>query len=245
MVTTLADLRTASRERARISANDPMYPDQVVDRQLNIAYNALTCVEPNGWWWQHVEETIQNGATDAATFPLRLGTPDNARLVRKVLYVFVSLDGNYWLPVPNRERQDQIRLAGGRRVADGIPLSWSPLNQPQTVSGVKSNVSIVFDPPLPALAWVRYGVNAFAADLVNGAAQVVGWPQLLMDAITERAVCALMRQKRVGATAKAARAAANEMTVAKDAADGWVKAARIYFNTAAAGPGYTTVRPLP
>lgn len=245
MTTTLVDLRTMVRERLRLSSQDPMFPDATVNRQINIAYGNITSVEPNGWWFQHVEETVVNGAAEAPTFPVHLATPNNARLIRKVMYVFVSLDGNYWLPVPRRERTDQIRLAGGRRAADGIPLCWSVLTQPTTISTVKSSIALVFDPPLPGLASVRFGCSVGPPDLTVDASQLQGVPALFVDPIVEGAVTALLRQRRGAAGAAARRALKLELVTAKTAYDEWVRALRVYFNTPAAGPGYTTVRPLP
>lgn len=245
MVATLLDLRTAVRERVRLSANDPMFPDDRINRAINIAYNNVTCIEPNGWWWQHCEETVQNGVTDVDQFPVHLATPDNARLIRKVQCVFCSLDGNYWLPIPPRERTDQVRLAGGRRSSDGLPLSWNVLTAPSTIAGVKSAIALLFDPPLPAGAWVRFIANVFAADLTVDGSTLAGVPNILEDAIVENACMALIRQKRTVGVVTTRKRYATELTVTTQAAAEWVKAARIYFNTAAAGPGYSTIRARP
>lgn len=245
MVATLASVRSAVRARLRVSANDPMFPDNTVNRAINIAYrNLLTC-QPDGWWWQHVEEQQQNGSTDVSTVPIILTTPDNARLIRKVEHVFCSIDGNYWLPVHPRERTDQIRLAGGRRSSDGIPLSWSVIPQPSNVGGHKASIAFVFDPLLPALFFIRYVCNVFAADLAADGDTLYGLPGLLVDAVVENAVVALVRQKRNVGVVTTRRRYATELTISTQAATEWTKAARIYFNTPAAGAGTTTIRARP
>lgn len=457
---TLAEMRTRVRERVRLSTNDPLFTDAVVNRHINIAYGNFLSVQPDGWWWQRNEQTIQNGALERVYFPVALATPDGTRLIRKVHSVFVSLDGDYWLPVAQRERQDQIRLAGGRRVADGIPLSWAAvpnvdyaaptlvpdelvaydldettgtvatdrsgggndgtyegvvtLGQPSLrpdaagfatriaggtanrirsgavfplavytagagiaaivkvtalptavgerlaflgndatgvgfglylnpagtfnfqwiglgpgfsgwSSGIgapvvlgttyrlygqyngtrgqlfvnevlseqntpttdptnvlagsrfvvgreispstsaivtiddafayavpltpeqiaaryspRSDLALVFDPPLPAGAYVRYICVAGAAPLTADGSFLYGLPPMLADAVVEAAVTSIVRQQRGATSAAARRRYLSELALASDASDGWIRAARTYMNSPAAGPGYAT-----
>lgn len=237
---TLIEMRTRVRERGHFSANDPMFTDSIVNRRINIAYgDVLSGVQPNGWWWQHVEVTLQNtSGGDLALMPVVLATPDNTRTIRRVHAVFASTDNDYWMPVPQRERTDQIRLAGGRRTADGIPLAWSALASPTTVAGVRRQMAIAFGTPLPALMYVRFQCVVDAADLTADGSVLVGIPPILADLVVENAVVALVRQKRNVGVITSRRRFATELSIAGQALDGWMKDARRYFNSAAAGPGY-------
>lgn len=237
---TLAGLRALVRERQFLSANDPMFPDARINRYINLAINDVTTAQTDAWWWQHIEQDVQNGASDTATFGVHLATPDNARLIRKVFSVFVSLDGSYWLPVPQRERTDQVRLAGGQRAANGIPLSYSVLTVAQTVAGAKSNVALVFDPPLPAGAWVRFICAAMCADLTSDGAQLVGVPPILTDLVVESAVLRCLKQRRAIGSLTARRRYATELSIVTKTVDEWMRATRLYFTAPAAGASYAT-----
>lgn len=239
---TLAGLRGLVRERLFLSANDPMFPDLVVNRHINLAYSSVTGWPiADGWWWQHIEQDLQNGATDAATFGVHLTTPDNTRLIRKVFNVFGSLDGSYWLPIPQRERTDQVRLAGGQRASNGLPASWSAIPLPQTIGGVKSNIALVFDPPLPPNAFVRFICTAQNADLTADGSQLVGVPPLLTDLVVENAVLRCLKQRRAVGSLTSRRRYATELSITTKTVQEWEKAARVYFNSPAAGPGQATI----
>lgn len=240
---TLVEIRTRVRERAHLSSNDPMFSDSVLNRRINIAYgDVLTGVQPNGWWWQHIEQTLQNtSGGDLAQMPVILATPDNTRSIRKVGSVFASIDGNYWMPVAQRERSDQVRLAGGRRVADGLPLSWSALPSPTTVAGNRRQLVLVFDPPLAALTFVRFQCVVDPADLTADGSVLVGIPPILADLVVEAAVNPLIRQKRSVGVITSRRRFATELSIAGNALTEWMHAARVYFNSAAAGAGYGVV----
>lgn len=237
---TLLSVRTQVRNRLRLSTQDPLFTDAVINRQISLAYSGVTTAQPNGWWWQHTEQTIQNGNAQVDAFPVRLATPDNSRVIRKVYSVFVSMDGVYWLRVDTRERTDQIRLAGGRRVADGIPLSWTPMTLPQTVAGNRSQIAIVFDPPLPALYWVRFIGVADPPDVTADGDVLVGIPNMLVGMVIDTAVAALATQRRAVGVPWSRRRLAFEKNIAQASADGWLHDARVYFATAVAGAGYAT-----
>lgn len=236
---TLVELRTRVRERGHFSANDPMFSDSVVNRRINIAYgDVLSGTQPNGWWWQHAEVTLQNtSGGDLALMPVVLPTPDNARTIRKVHAVFCGTDNDYWTPVPQRERSDQIRLAGGRRTGDGIPLAWSVVPSPTTVGGVRRQIVLAFDTPLPNLMYVRFQCVVDAADFTSDASVAVGIPPVLAELIVESVVVALIRQKRNVGVITSRRRFATELSIAGQALDGWMKDARRYFSSAAAGAG--------
>lgn len=233
-------MRTRVRERMHASSNDPMFTDPVVNRRINLAYgDVLSGVQPNGWWWQQVEQTLQNtSGGDLAQMPVVLATPDNTRSVRKVFSVFASIDNDYWMPVAQRERTDQVRLAGGVRAANGLPLSWSALPSPTTVGGVRRQLVLVFDTPLANLTFVRFQCVVDAADLTADSSVLVGIPPILADLVVENAVVALMRQKRMTGPVTSRRQYATALSIASNAAGDWMKDARRYMNSAAAGAGY-------
>lgn len=237
---TLLEMRTRVRERMHASINDPMFTDSVVNRRINIAYgDVLSGVQPNGWWWQQVEQTLQNtSGADMAQMPVVLATPDNARSIRKVYSVFASTDNDYWMPVAQRERTDQVRLAGGVRAANGLPLSWSALPSPTTVAGQRRQLVLVFDTPLANLTFVRFQCVVDAADLTGDGSVLVGIPPILADLVVEAAVVALIRQKRSVGVITSRRRFATELSISGSALDGWMKDARRYMNSAAAGAGY-------
>lgn len=233
-------MRTRVRERAHFSANDPMLSDPIVNRRINIAYgDVLSSTQPSGWWWQTIEQTLQNtSGADMAQMPVILATPDNTRSIRKVASVFASIDNDYWLPIPQRDRADQVRLAGGRRAADGLPLSWAALPSPTTVGGNRRQLVLVFDPPLANLTYVRFQCVVDPADLTSDASVLVGCPPILADLVVETAAVALIRQRRNTGPVTSRRQYATKLTVATKALAGWTKDARRYFTSAAAGAGY-------
>lgn len=240
---TLATLRALVRERLFLSAFDPMFPDTKVNRYINIAISDVTSMQPDGWWWQHVEQDVQNGASAVAAFGVHLSTPDNARLIRKVRNVFCSLDGAYWLPIPERGRTDAVRLAGGQRVANGdLPLAWTAQAVAQTISGVKSNIALIFDPPLPASMWVRFIAVVMPKDLAADGDTLVGVPPILTDLVVEKAVVRCLVQRRAVGSLTSRRRYATELSIAQSAVKEWEQAARLYFASPAAGPAYTTLQ---
>ncbi len=243
---TLAELRARVRERCHISANDPMFPDAIINRRLNLAYGDMTAtVQPDGWWWQHVERDYQNvSGADQPTVFVQTNPPDNTRSVRKVYSVFGGIDGVYWLPIPPRERQDAIRLAGGQRASNGaIPLCYSvkPLMQGDGL-GNRTQLALQLDPPLPNLAYLRFMMVVYPADFTADGTFAIGLPSILADLIVEQAVIAVLRQKRTVGTVTTRRRYATELSIAKEAAKEWLKAARVFMNSSTAGPGYVTQR---
>lgn len=243
---TLAELRARVRERCHISAVDPLFTDSIINRRINIGYgDLLSAVQPDGWWWQHVERDYQNvSGADQATVFVQTNPVDNARSVRKVYSVFGGTDGVYWLPIPPRERQDSIRLAGGQRVSNGaIPLSYAvkPLMQGDGL-GNRTQLALQLDPPLPNLAFLRWMMVVYPADFTADGTFAIGLPSIFADIVVEMAVVAVLRQKRTVGTVTTRRRYATELSIAKQAVDEWVKAARIFMNSASAGPGYLTQR---
>src|SRR4029077_16925603 len=111
-----------------------------------------------------------------------------------------------------------------------------------TAGGAKRQLVIVFDPPLPNLAYVRYMGVIDPADLTGDGDSIGGLPPLISQMVVEAAVVKLLGQQRSVGRLSTRRRYITKVSVAKDAVAGWQRAARIYFNSPAAGPGYATNR---
>lgn len=233
---TLATLRATVRGRLRLSANDPAFPDQHINRAISMAANDIGNANPNGWWFQQYELTFQNAGAFPDLVPVVMS--DRQRTVEKVVYVYASLNGDYWEPITQRERTDAVRAAGGRMAAAGLPLSWG-VTRRSYVAAQRAQIALVFDPPLPTGAWLRVGViigpDEFAADtdrLANLMAPFAG-------VVVEKACAILARkQRRVGAR----RYIPTHNSVATTAAQEWTHALRLWFATPYSGPGFPTLR---
>lgn len=234
MADSLNTIRNAVRNRADISLFDPMFDDDNLNRQINMAYRRIQRVQPDGWWFQHGEFTRQNGNTATNLFDVLLTTPNDARMIRKVYAVCVSLDNAYYQVIPPRERTDQLRLSGGR-TTDGFPMSWRPISAVGwTAGGNRRQLQIAFEPPLPALAWVKYIGVVDQADLDEDADTALGLPTMMTDLIVEQTVAVLTRQRK---RSTGTRARASELSLVQGAAEEWMLAARRYFDAPYAGTG--------
>lgn len=231
---TLATLRTMVRDRAHVSPNDPNFPDDVVNRAISMAVGDVAGARPDGWWFQRYELDIQNTAGD--TDVVAVYVPDRARTVEKVGYVFVSLDGNFWNPVPQRTRLDSIEVAGGRTVAAGVPTSWGVVRLP-TFASQRNQLGIVFDPPLPDQAWIRVGAVVGPAEFTADSTVMAWLPVQFTGAVVEKAVATMARQKRKQGVLTSRRKFITEAALAASVADGWVSALLVWFAKPYAGTG--------
>lgn len=232
---TLAALRDRVRHRANISANDPRFPDNTVNRAISMAVNRVGHARPNGWWFDRYEKQYQNTTgADLDVMPLTLA--DRTRTVQKLGYVFVSLDGNYWVPVPERERTDAIRVSGGRTASGGIPWSWSVVRV-SVDTGQRNQLGVVFDPPLPPLASVRVGLIVGAGVFTADSDPMVWLMPPMAGAVVELAAATIARQKRnTGPLTRRYRP--SEQSIAQQAADGWLVALRAYYDRPYSGAGH-------
>jgi len=234
---TLADLRASVRDRLHLSANDPSFPDDRINRAINMAMGDLATAQPNGWWFQRCEITQQNTAGDVATVAIHLA--DRTRIVEKIGYVYASLDGDYWTEIKQRERQDAIRSAGGVLAAGGLPYSWGYVRLPSS-GGQRNDMGVVFDPALANLAYIRVGVVVGPPDFANDTDTMAYLPAPFAGAIVERACSKLGRQKRKVGQLTTRRRYITEVTMAATAADAWTKDLRRWFDKPYHGPGQAT-----
>lgn len=232
---TLADLRARVRELLDLSTNDPLFTDAIIDRQLNLAYRKVLRAQPNGWWWQHVEITVTTAA-ETALLPVQLPVPDDTRMISKAYAVFGSLDANYFLPIAQRERTDQVRLSGGG-AANGLPLSWAVVADVGHDGAHRHQIALSFEPPLPAGASVRYIVVLGPADLTVEGSIAGGIPAVLVDALVEYANVALARQQRLGPSAAARRKYTTTLSLLMASAEERLHNARVAFDRPYEGAG--------
>jgi hypothetical protein len=244
VTTTLADLRAQVRDRCDISALDPLFPDAVVDRHINLGQRKVMRAQPHGWWWATTEFTQGNGAADVEVFyPFSITFTD---LIVDIGPVFVALQNtNYYQPVPRRTRSDAIRYAGGRRRAGDIPDCYSIVPNDVTQSGNRFTVGLAFEPALPANAVVRYIATMSMLDLVNGA-DIFGMPDHFAEAVIEHAAQSVRRQQRAGVASSRGRTARAIMQFDMMIAEEITKCLRLYYDRPYGGPGEMAIeRPWP
>lgn len=235
---TLAALRALVRNRVHLSANDPQFPDDVINRYINEAMGDIATAQPNGWWFQQCELTAQNAAGNLGVLPLNVAT---TRVIEKVSYVYASLDGNYWLPITQRERTDSIRSAGGVLAAAGLPISWGQVRVPVS-AGARRQIGLAFDPPLPNLAWTRVGVTVTPPDFTADADPMAYLPAAFAGVVVEGAAKFASRQKRKVGQLTTRRRYITEVVMCSTAEDEWTKTLRLWFDKPYSGPGYPRER---
>lgn len=231
----LQTLRARVRDRISASGSDPMFADSIVDRQINMAVRKIERAQPDGWWFQHQEFT----SSFASPTPVEIYQIAAFQgLIRKIYSVFLSLDGSYWMPIEERAtRTDQVRMSGGSAPLspDGYPLSWHlvPL-----MNDDLAQWGIAFSPSAPGSAHIKYIAVTDQIDMVNDVDPLTALPNLIGDLVVEFAANALIRQKRSVGTITVRRRFATLATVTDQAAEEWLKAARLYLDAGYSGPGY-------
>lgn len=234
---TLAQLRTLVRQRVRLSANDPNMGDETINRAISMAMGDIAGDRPNGWWFQRYEVTKKNTAGDLAVLPVHLATPDPTRIIQQLSYVWTSADGDYWTRIDQRTRPDAIRAAGGRMVAAGTPGSWGQVRVP-VAGGVRNQLGVAFDPPLPNNYWTRIGLVVGPGEFVADTDHLVWLPAQFMGVVIERASTKLSRQRRKVGQLTSRRRYITEVTMDASACDEGLKALRLWWDTPYSGPSY-------
>src|SRR5260221_727245 len=80
--------------------------------------------------------------------------------------------------------------------AAGTPLCWSEKTSPGGATGNTTHLALMFEPALPAAAFVRCLITVGPADLVVGSDVLTTLPDLFVGAVIEAAAAKLLRQKR-------------------------------------------------
>lgn len=236
---TLLTLRTQVRARLNISANDRQFPDEVVNRAISQACNNVASDQPNGWWFNRVEITT-NVTVDTPSLPVV--ATDTTRDVEKIgEYLYGSLDGDFWTPIPRYEHLDGIRATGGAVVARGLPNSWNVVRITRSASH-RAQLAITFDPPLPAGASVRFAAVIGPADFVDDTSRAGGLFLPFMGAIIEGACQVLARQRREQGVLTSHRRYITAAAMAQGANAAWLKALRTWFATPHSGPSHADRR---
>jgi hypothetical protein len=230
---TLLQVRTAVRDRAHVSAKDPRFNDDVVNRSIQQAYGEILTFMPGGWWWNRFE--INYGATNGE-IPLLLG---NGTYIEGVEYVYASTDGDYWQPIRRRTRTDSIRAAGGQTAKVDIPDSWGVEWRGNASGSQPNQLVVVVDPPSSDDTTYRIGVSIVPPDLQNDTDQFEWLPVQFTGAIIERASARLIRVRREVGNLTTRRRFITAATLADTAFDGWMKALRLLLGKPYGGPGYT------
>lgn len=236
----LTTLRARVRNRAAIKATDPRFPDQTVNRAINMAVGDVSAIRPNGFWFQHFEQRQQNVSGPQAIVPVHLA--DRTRTVEKLSYVFASLDNNYWLPVRQRARHDAIDYSNGMTAAAGIPSSWGAVRV-STSGGQRNQLGIQFDQPLPDQAWLRVGFVVGAGQFTADGDLMVWLMPQMVGVVIERAAETLTRQKRKQGVLTTRRKFITANALCKEAADEWERALSMWYAKAYSGPGVAHIRP--
>lgn len=237
---TLVQLRTAVRDRVHVSAIDPRFNDNVVNRSIQQAYDEVCTSQPKGWWFQRQELTFQVTTGDAAVVPINLdhtSAPDRSRNIQQLGYCFVSLDGNYWVPVRRRSRTDALRSSGGVLAPLDVPVSWGVQRLPAS-GGQRNQLAVVFDPPLPNLSWVRVGAVVANSQFINDTDQMVDLPAQFYGAVTERASSRLVRVRREVGNLIGRRRYITAATLCDTSYQGWMVALKKWWDKPYTGSGY-------
>lgn len=236
---TLATIRTQLRTRFGFSPNDPLFTDDIVNRQINLAQRKIA--RAHDWWWATSEVTVENDTgADVTVWPAQFSTPNDLLQVRAVSHVFCSLDGDYWLPIERMSRADALAAGGGRTVSSGLPVAWAAVALTgDAAAGHRQQVGLEFAPPLPDGAWIRFQMAVDTVDLDDDADTPLLWPPQFVDLIVELAGTALMRQRK---EAKVARRGQSFLALAARAAQEWLRLARIRFAKPYEGAGFSKER---
>lgn len=233
---TLLQLRIDVRDRAHVSAKDPRYNDDVVNRAIQQAYGEVATARPGGWWFQRVEIGFGQFPADRPYLPLITGLPN---YVEGVGYVYASIDQDYWVPIRRRTRTDAIRAAGGQKAPVDIPESWGVQYLGSGTGFQPSQLALVFDPPLGSNTALRVGLILGPVDFDDDTAVMAGLPIQFTGAVVERAAARLMRTRRDVGNLTRRRTAPSPVALADQAYEGWMRALRLFFGKPYGGPGYS------
>lgn len=230
----LLQLRVDVRDRAHVSAKDPRFNDNVVNRSIQQAYGEVASMMPGGWWFQRME--LEQAGNGAAVLPIT--NTVTGGYVENVGYVYASTDGDYWVPINRRTRTDSIRAGGGVMAPVGIPESWGVEYVGSDGAGNQRQLAFVFDPPIAASTTVRFGVVLGPADFVNDADFMVGLPLQFTGAVIERASARLIRIRREVGNLTTRRRYVTAATLCDTAFEGWMRALKAFFGKPYGGAGY-------